>query len=1450
MTNQYLFPFPHSRKKRGWRQAVKLTSLLLVTFFVFTMSVAAAPTTGVLAGGIAINEVLPDPNSTSNNFDTDGNGTAETLDEFVEIYNLSASAIDISNFELWDAGAGLWFTFPAATTLGPGNYAFVIGGVQAGGSLPTLAAGNLAFDAGGTSGINNGGDNVVLYDPGADEYVQILYNGDAADNPPTGYAGFSATATLAGVVEDWGTDLDGVSLVREPAGDTNVVRHNTVSAANASPGDDNALSGDTTPPLISSFTPADDATDVSVTTNLLVQFNENVLFGSGNIVLKLSADDSVVETFDVAASGQVSISGNTVIIDPTNDLNNGTGYYVVMDSGAVTDLAGNAYQGFSGTGVWNFTTVAVTSTPELVISEIMYNPSSAEDNWEWVEIYNAGAATVDLSGYVIDDINGTAHGSANIASGSIAAGETAVLYNADDLTAADFTAAWGSSVNLIAVTDWGAMALNNSGDTIGLWDSFANYTGDHNVHANALISLPYDDDGTIWPLDNGSASIYLTDLTADATVGSNWALSAAGTATPTFTGYQSLAGGGNSGNDVGSPGDPSARLVISEIMYNPASPEDNWEWVEIVNVGVLTANLNGYVIDDINGTAHGSANIAGGTLAAGESAVLYNADDITAADFSAAWGNGVNLIAVTDWAAMALNNSGDTVGIWDSFASYSGDHNVHANALLSIAYDDDGTIWPLDDGSASIYLTNLAADGNDGTNWALSGVGVGTPVFTGYASAPAGGNTGGDVGSPGPEPVPPEVCGDPITAIYGIQGSGPASTLDGTIVSTEGVVTATFFGPGEIGGFFVQDAAGDGSAATSDGIYVFTTTFTDPLIGDKVRVTGEVDEFFGLTEITNVGNVLVCGPETPLAATVVSLPVTAVSDLEAYEGMLITFPQALTATDTFNVHRFGEVVVSANGRQWNPTNNNAPGAIGADNNSNSIADVNEPGRLLIDDGSSGQFPATVPYLAADNTLRLGDTVTGLTGVLSFGFSNYRLQPTAPVNFVRANPRPTAPADLGAEVTVATLNTLNYWTTLDDGNNNARGADSAAELARQEAKLVAEILTLNADIIGLQELENNGATAISSLVAALNAATAPGTWAYIPDPPYPGGLESTNAIKVGIIYQTAGVTPVGASVADDDPIFSTDRPPVAQTFAANGEIFTVIVNHFKSKGCRDATGLDMDQNDGQGCYNARRTQMAVAMLDFVATMQGISGDDDVIVLGDLNSYAEEDPITTLETGLINQVDKFVSPDDKYSFTFFGQSGQLDYFFTTPSLDFNVIGAEIRHINTDEPRALSYNDEVIDSGESSSAFEQDYLFNPDQYRSSDHDPVILHLDLGLPNNRDGCFVVAIEGSPFTGRATIVPYTVRGIFNAKIWRRQEGLPQTACFEIHGTDETEMLRGGNFNDLIFGYDGFDYLIGSNGDDVFVGGAGIDRFKGGRGYDTVLDKGPFERCNSVENGC
>ena len=587
-----------------------------------------------------------------------------------------------------------------------------------------------------------------------------------------------------------------------------------------------------------------------------------------------------------------------------------------------------------------------------------------------------------------------------------------------------------------------------------------------------------------------------------------------------------------------------------------------------------------------------------------------------------------------------------------------------------------------------------------------------------------------------PPPPPPSGCTVPAThQISTVQGPGASTPFANQIVRVEGVVIGDFQGPGQLGGFYIQDDTPDADSLTSEGLFVFAgPALADVQTGQRVLVTGRATEFNGLTELSPVSVVDVCGAGE-LLPTVYDLPRPAGVTFEPFENMLVTFPDTLTATEHFELGRFGEVTVSSDGRLFQPTDRVNPGASAA-----AMQDLNNRRRLLIDDGSNVQNPAVVPFIAPGNALRLGDTTSGVTGVLTFGFGSYRLEPTVPIEFTRANPRPDSPPPVGGEIRVASFNTLNYFTTLGSLNPDARGADTAQEFARQQAKEVAAIEGLGADVVALMEVENNGATAIGSLVAALNAASGAGTYAFVNEPVLNapnefGGTFGTDAIKVALIYRTSTVMPVGDAQSSADPIFS--RPPLIQTFQRTGgsDAFTLAVNHFKSKNCGGDTGADSDQGDGQGCFNALRVTQAEALTSLIGGL----GVPNVLIVGDLNSYTEEDPIHTLEAaGYTGLSEMYVPDEERYSFAFDGQSGELDHALAGPDLVDNVTGAAVWHINADEPLILDYNTE----------FNPPALYAPDAYRASDHDPIVVGLTLNAPPAVDaGGPYVAVEGGSVT-------------------------------------------------------------------------------------------------------
>lgn len=558
-----------------------------------------------------------------------------------------------------------------------------------------------------------------------------------------------------------------------------------------------------------------------------------------------------------------------------------------------------------------------------------------------------------------------------------------------------------------------------------------------------------------------------------------------------------------------------------------------------------------------------------------------------------------------------------------------------------------------------------------------------------------------------------------ITPIPAIQGSGDASPLAGQTVTTQGVVTKVI--PDY--GWFMQAETGDGDAATSDGIFVYNAT-SGVAVGQRLRLKAAVSEYYGLTELSGVTDMVVLAEGISMTPVTVAFPEAVEGDLERYEGMLIHIDGDLTVSQNYFQGRYGEVTLSSGGRLEKPTNIHRANSAEA----LALADANARRRITIDDGSNLQNPNPIPYIGEDNTLRAGDTVHGLTGVLYYGavsdsLRDYKLHPTVTPAISRDNPRSATPADVGGNVRVASFNVLNYFTTIDQSGarcypgmsrSDCRGADSALEFSRQRAKIIAAIQAIDADVVGLMEIENNGNTAVNDLVAGLNAAMGAGTYAAVG---LPTGGTGTDAIRVAMIYKPARLSAEGNAVSDTDAIHN--RPPLAQTFAmGNGEKFSVVVNHFKSKSSCPSDGSDAnaDQGDAQGCWNALRLQQARRLRSFVAGLQASSGDGDVLLIGDFNAYGKEDPIVDLtDNGFVDQVARY--NDFGYSYVFDGEAGYLDHALATASLSAQISGTVEWHINTDEPSVIDYNTE----------YKTQDLYAATPYRSSDHDPVVVGLEL---------------------------------------------------------------------------------------------------------------------------
>jgi len=577
------------------------------------------------------------------------------------------------------------------------------------------------------------------------------------------------------------------------------------------------------------------------------------------------------------------------------------------------------------------------------------------------------------------------------------------------------------------------------------------------------------------------------------------------------------------------------------------------------------------------------------------------------------------------------------------------------------------------------------------------------------------------------------LCGDPATLIHTIQGSGSSSPLTDSTHTIEGVVTSVV---PSLSGYFVQEEASDqdDNAMTSEAVFVYHSGITAlPAVGQAVRVIGTVKEFYDRTQLSTTSTFVDCGITSAITPTLLSMPVNSAEVFESLEGMLVTSNQALSVTDTFDLAKYGQFTVS-NGRLIKPTNVFDAGSAQA----LTLADKNSRNRLVVDDLNNSTYPEVIPFpvsgLSHINTLRLGDSVNGLTGILDYSFSDYKILPTAAVNVVASNARELAPVLNGeGSLKVASFNVLNYF----NGPNfpTARGAHTQIEFERQSDKIVSAIIALDADIIGLMEIENDGFTAdsaIAELVDHINIKAGVNEYAYVS---YSQATLGNDAITVGMLYKPASVNLKGASVSTTtSPFDYGNRQPLAQTFVekATGEELTVVVNHFKSKGsCGNASGNNADQHDGQGCWNELRTQAANSLVTWLASKPTGTTDDDVLVIGDLNAYGKEAPINAFTAQGFNNLVSTFGGVGAYSYSFGGEIGYLDHALSNSSLTSQVSTAYVWHINADEPVALDYNVE-----KKSNQQLVDY-YNNDAFRASDHDPVIVLLNLKSQQDLVGDF-----------------------------------------------------------------------------------------------------------------
>ena len=650
-------------------------------------------------------------------------------------------------------------------------------------------------------------------------------------------------------------------------------------------------------------------------------------------------------------------------------------------------------------------------------------------------------------------------------------------------------------------------------------------------------------------------------------------------------------------------------------------------------------------------------------------------------------------------------------------------------------------------------------------------------VWAGPAPSTFGAVNGG--GTPPPPPPPAGICeATPTHEVGGVQGTTDITPVANQQVTVRGVVVADL--PG-LSGFYLQDADGDAQPETSDGIFVFSSVAVD--LGDTVAVTGQASERSGQTQIAARTDVDVCtegGPENLPAPAPLDLPADD-TQREVLEGMLVTPVDTLTVSEVFDLTSFGELTLAEGGVLVQPTEVALPGP-----DADAVRASNTLRRIVLDDGVSARVSTTTrPYLSPTTPVRVGDELAFTAPVvLGYGFSQWRLQPAdgmADGTFAPMNTRPAAPDAVGGDVQVGAFNVLNYFLTFT--GDNARGARNAAQLELQAGKIVPAIEALGADVVTLMEIEDTLSTgyspsadaALADLVSRLNTAAGYDKWAHVPMPDELLAVQR-DVIRNGIIYQHGVVQPVGDPVAlVDEQVWYNAREPIAQTFAKDGDAFTVVANHFKSKSPGRPTGDNVDS--GQGAWNGDRTRQAASLAAFAARLEA-DVDADVLLMGDFNAYTMEDPIRLLDGQGFS--DLGVLDPDRYSYVFDDMSGSLDHALASDALVDKVTDLAHWNINAVESFAYPYTGDPA-------------LYAADPYRSSDHDPLVLGIDLD--------------------------------------ERCQGLVPT----IRGTDGADVIDAGNGDQVIMGLGGDDVITGGNGADVICGGAGADRIDAGFGDDVLL---------------
>ena len=511
-----------------------------------------------------------------------------------------------------------------------------------------------------------------------------------------------------------------------------------------------------------------------------------------------------------------------------------------------------------------------------------------------------------------------------------------------------------------------------------------------------------------------------------------------------------------------------------------------------------------------------------------------------------------------------------------------------------------------------------------------------------------------------------------------------------TILEIRGLVSGVVQDKDQLGGFYIQDARYFHKKS------VFVNSSEQVSVGDEVLLNAIIIEKNNETQLDNVELIKILSHNHFINVDKISLPISD-EQWEELEGCLVEIDDNLQISDSYQFNKYGQLLLSK-GELIQETE-----LFDAQDDSLEIAELTlqqELNSIYVDDLSDLKFPQIDSLYIDPFKVVVGAKCSKIKGFVSQYNKTYKVRLVNDLIVEQSDPPNLI--DLDSDLKIMNFNLYNLF----NGNGKkedfptARGAKSYDAYQLQLKKLASAIYAVDPDILALMEIENDGEDEFSSIQQFCDYLNKHGHRQY--EIAQTNGLISDYPIKTGIIYDASVVETKYKAQYHNHPNFS--RPSLSQRFIYNDSLeFVLCANHFKSKGSRNAKGLDLDQKDGQASYNYKRTLQAKTLLDIIDSLYF---DENIIVLGDFNAYSKEDPIQALQSTNLHRFETV-----NHSYVYKGKNGSLDHVFVSDNFIDHINQVQTWNINSIYPSWINYSHNLADSS---------------YFRSSDHNPMVIGVN----------------------------------------------------------------------------------------------------------------------------